>query len=73
MFSDWSKVMQIESQLNVIESAELKKAVASEMNREDKSLKELIKESEDKAISNSGNTNCGKEEVKGDAPRNNNQ
>jgi hypothetical protein len=48
--------MQIESKLNVIESAELKKAVASDLRQKDKSLAELIKESETKDNPDAGYT-----------------
>jgi hypothetical protein len=48
--------MQIESELNVIESAALKKAVASDLRQKDKSLAELIKESETKDNHDAGFT-----------------
>lgn len=48
--------MQIESELNVIESAALKKAVASDLRQKDKSLAELIRESEAKDNPNAGCT-----------------
>lgn len=48
--------MQIESKLNVIESAELKRAVASDLRQKDKSLAELIKESEAKENPDAGFT-----------------
>lgn len=48
--------MQIESELNVIESADLKRAVASDLRQKDKSLAELIKELETKDNPNAGYT-----------------
>lgn len=48
--------MQIESELNVIESAELKRAVASDLRQKDNNLSELIRESEAKDNPNAGCT-----------------
>lgn len=62
--------MHIASELNVIESIQLKKAIASDLRQKDKNLSELIRESETKKSHYAGCTD-DKETVSEDTPNRN--